>query len=170
MHLLLRRLTERSCLRAGTFTQSHPLQSLLGAGLEGSGPAHPLALANSGPLSSVMLLSPLTDAANAACDISRDEFEPFGPESHPGNRVLDLYGDCIMVHRLPSSKQDDVAEYIRNLDTALRSAEEDASCFFYLFIVFKSTIYNAGHYRSPQAYVQANPVNYDRKLPGPSTK
>ena len=89
MHLLLRCLTEHSCLRAGTFTQSHPLQSLLGAGLEGSGPAHPLALANSGPLSAVTLLSPLVDAANAARDVSQDEFEPFGPESRPGNRVLD---------------------------------------------------------------------------------
>ena len=53
---------------------------------------------------------------------------PFGPESRPGNRVLDLYGDRVTVHRLPSSKEDDVAEYVRNLDAALRSAEEDASC------------------------------------------
>ena len=132
MHLLLRRLTERSCLRAGTFTQSHPLRSLLGAGLEGSGPAHPLALADSGPLSAVTLQSPLADAASVARDVSRDEFEPFGPESRPGSRVLDLYGDHITVHRLPSSKEDDVAEYIRNLDAALRSAEGDVLDLGYL--------------------------------------
>ena len=70
MHLLLRRLTERSCLRAGTFTQSHPLQSLLGAGLEGLGLAYLLALATSVPLSAIVLQLPLVDAANVACDVS----------------------------------------------------------------------------------------------------
>ena len=51
------------------------------------------------------------------------------------------------------------------MDSILSSTD-----YFILFYFFKSTIYNAGHYRSPRAYVQANPVNYDRKLPGPSTK
>ena len=121
-------LLQEPSSRTGTFTQSHPLQSLLGAGLEGLGPVYLLALADSGPLSAVMLQSPLADAANAACDVSQDKFEPFGPESRPGNRVLDLYGDHVTIHRPPSSKEDNVAEYIQNMDAALRSAEEDTSC------------------------------------------
>ena len=130
MHLLLCHLVDCSCLRAGTFTWSPPLCSLLGAGLGGSELAHRLALAPLGPLSAAFLHSPPADRpASVAHDLSLDEFEPFGPESHPGDRVLDLFGDHIVIHCLPSSsKEEDVVAYIQDLDAALHQAGEDPSC------------------------------------------
>jgi hypothetical protein len=83
MHLLLRWLAKKSCLRATTFSQSHPLRPLMGDGLRGTEPAHRLGLSRSGLLSTTLLHSPLVDAAVAAEGVSRDEFEPFGFESRP---------------------------------------------------------------------------------------
>jgi hypothetical protein len=39
--------------------------------------------------------------------------------------------------------------------------------FFFFFFFFKSSIYNAGLYRSPRAYVQANTVLYGCVSPDP---
>src|SRR3984885_5294207 len=99
----------------------------MGEDLGGTGPAHRLGLAPSGPVFASVLRSPLVDAAAAARSVACDEFEPFGPESRPGGRVVDLFSYRISVHR-PPSEEDDMAAYVRDLDSALRSAGEDATC------------------------------------------
>jgi hypothetical protein len=116
MHLLLRQLAEKSCLCATTFSQSHPLRPLMGDGLRGMEQAHRLGLSRSGPLSMALLRSPLVDTTVAAKNISWDEFEPFGVESRPGGRVLDLFMDRISTKRPPSAKSEDIATYEKDLN------------------------------------------------------
>lgn len=128
MHLLLRRLVEQSCLRAATLSQSHPLCPLMGGSLRGMAPAHQLGLTPSGPVSAPSLHSPLVDAAKAALSVSPDKIEAFGPKSRLGHRVTDLYSDRMSLRRPPLLEEDDVAQYVKDLDAAHATTKADATC------------------------------------------
>jgi hypothetical protein len=73
--------------------------------------AHRLGLAPSGALSVASLKGPSVDAAVGAGVLSQDEVEPFGPDSFPGSRVVDLFQPHIHTHTPPSRKNDEVAKY-----------------------------------------------------------
>jgi hypothetical protein len=90
MHLTLRRLADRGVTRVPMLARSHPLRTILGEAMEGCHQAHPLALANSGPLSVTSLQGAAVDMAVGASALWQDEYDPFGPDSQPGNRVVDL--------------------------------------------------------------------------------
>jgi hypothetical protein len=96
--------------------------------MEGCHQAHPLALANSGPLSVTSLQGAAVDMAVGADVLRRDEFDPFGPNSQPGNRVVDLFQSCFHRHGPASKKDEDIAKYKDQLDSAWAEAYIDESC------------------------------------------
>jgi hypothetical protein len=76
----------------------------------------------------VSLKGPSVDATVGAGALSRDEVEPFGPDSFPGSRVVDLFQLHIHTHAPPSRKDDEVAKYKTSLDVAWAAACGDESC------------------------------------------
>jgi hypothetical protein len=128
MHLLLQRQADRGALRIAQLAPSHPLRPILGEALGGCHRAHRLGLAPSGVLSVASLKGPSVDAAVGAGALSRDEVEPFGPDSFPGSRVVDLFQPRIHTHAPPSRKDDEVAKYKTSLDVAWAAACGDESC------------------------------------------
>jgi hypothetical protein len=88
MHLLLQWQADRGALRIAQLAPSHPLRPILGEALGGCHQAHCLGLAPSGVLSVASLKGPSVDAAVGAGALSRDEVEPFGPDSFPGSHVV----------------------------------------------------------------------------------
>jgi hypothetical protein len=128
MHLLLQQQADRGALRIAQLAPSHPLRPILGEALGGCHRAHRLGLAPSGALSVVSLKGPSVDAAVGAAALSWDEVEPFGPDSFPGSRVVDLFQPRIHTHAPPSRKDDEVAKYKTSLDVAWAAACGDESC------------------------------------------
>jgi hypothetical protein len=101
---------------------------ILGEALGGCHWAHRLGLAPSGALSVASLKGPSVDAAVGTGALSRNEVEPFGPDSFPGSRVVDLFQPRIHTHAPPSRKDDEVAKYKTSLDVAWAAACGDESC------------------------------------------
>jgi hypothetical protein len=128
MHLLLQRQADRGALRVAQLASSYPLRPILGEALRGCHWAHCLGLAPSGALSVVSLKGPSADAAVGAGALSRDEVEPFGPDSFPGSHVVDLFQLRIHTHAPPSRKDEEVAKYKTSLDVAWAFACSDESC------------------------------------------
>jgi hypothetical protein len=128
MHLTLRRLADRGATRTPMLARSHPLRTILGEAMEGCHQAHPLALANSGPLSVTSLQGAAVDMAVGASALWQDEYDPFGPDSQPGNRVVDLFQSRFHRHGPASKKDEDIAKYKDQLDLAWAEAYVDESC------------------------------------------
>jgi hypothetical protein len=128
MHLLLQWQADRGALRITQLAPSHPLRPILGEALGGCHRAHRLGLVPSGALSVASLKGPSVDAAIGAGALSRDEVEPFGPDSFPGSRVVDLFQPRIHTHTPPSCKDDEVAKYKTSLDVTWAAACSDESC------------------------------------------
>jgi hypothetical protein len=128
MHLTLCRLADRGVTRVPMLAKSHPLRTILGEALEGCHQAHPLALANSGPLSVTSLQGAAVDMAVGASALWQDEYDPFGPDSQPGNCVVDLFQSRFYRHGPASKKDEDIAKYKDQLDLAWADAYVDESC------------------------------------------
>jgi hypothetical protein len=128
MHLLLQWQADRGALHIAQLAPSHPLRPILGAALGGCHRAHRLGLAPSGALSVTSLKGPSVDAAIGAGMLSQDEVKPFGPDSFPGSRVVDLFQPHIHTHAPPSRKDDEVAKYKTSLDIAWAAACGDELC------------------------------------------
>ena len=99
-------------------------------GLQGSVPEHPLGLMPSGVVSALSLKGPSGNTLVACAEVRADEFEPFGPESWPGQRLVDLFSFRVTRHHLAHTgdKEKDVKAYIRALDSAWGDARADHSC------------------------------------------
>ena len=128
LHLLLRRLVERGCFQAPLLAPSHPLRAVIGTALPGGVPAHPLGLLQGGAFPAVPLKSSSVDSAEVAGVATADVMDPFGSESRPGNRVLDLFRDRITTRSPPSKRAEDVKAYVVELDAAWASAKVDPTC------------------------------------------
>jgi hypothetical protein len=128
MHLTLRRLADRGATRMPMLARSHPLRTILGEVMEGCHQAHPLALANSGPLSVTSLQGAAVDMAVGTSALWQDKYDPFGPDSQPGNRVVDLFQPRFHRHGPASKKDEDIAKYREQLDLAWAEAYVDESC------------------------------------------
>jgi hypothetical protein len=125
MHLTLRHLADRGVTRVPMLARSHPLRTILGEAMEGCHQAHPLALANSGPLSVTSLQGAAVDMAVGASALWQDEYDPFGPDSQPGNHVVDLFQSHFHRHGPASKKDEDIAKYRDQLDLAWAEAYVD---------------------------------------------
>jgi hypothetical protein len=128
MHLTLRRLADRGTMCIPTLAMSHLLRTILGEAMEGCHQAHPLALANSGPLSATSLQGAAVDMAVGASALWQDEYDPFGPDSQPGNHMVDLFQSCFHRHGPTSKKDEDIAKYREQLDLAWAEAYVNESC------------------------------------------
>jgi hypothetical protein len=107
---------------------SHPLRTILGEAMEGCHQAHPLALTNSGPLSVTSLQGAAVDMAVGASMLWQDEYDPFGPDSQPGNHVVDLCQSRFHRHGPASKKDEDIVKYRDQLDLAWAEAYVDELC------------------------------------------
>jgi hypothetical protein len=96
--------------------------------MEGCHQAHPLALANSGPLSVTSLQGAAVDMAVGASALWQDEYDPFGPDSQPGNCVVDLFQSRFHRHGPALKKDEDITKYQDQLDLAWAEAYIDESC------------------------------------------
>jgi Reverse transcriptase (RNA-dependent DNA polymerase)/Reverse transcriptase-like len=128
MHLLLRRLADRGVLCVPLLAPSHPLRTVLGGPSLGSFPAHRLGLGSGGGSQARPVLGPLVDSAGAAADLHRDEYDPFGPDSAPGSRVLDVFPSRVIVRWSLSSSDEDAAAFRTELDGAWAAACVDPTC------------------------------------------
>jgi hypothetical protein len=128
MNILLKCLVEKGALWASLLAPSHPLRTLLGASLQGTAPAHVLGLTPGGLLAPSAIRGPASDSMAACANIAGDKIEPFGPESHPGSRILDLWGSRVAHHAPLSKDKDDISVHIRGLNTAWAEARADPSC------------------------------------------
>jgi hypothetical protein len=66
--------------------------------------------------------------AVGASALWQDEYDPFGPDSQPGNRVVDLFQSRFHRHGPASKKDEDIAKYKDQLDLAWAEAYVDESC------------------------------------------
>jgi hypothetical protein len=128
MHLTLVVWLTGALRRVPMLARSHPLRTILGEAMEGCHQAHPLALVNSGPLSVTSLQGAAVDMAVGASALRQDEYDPFGPDSQPGNRVVDLFQSRFHRHGPASKKDEDIAKYKDQLDLAWAEAYVDESC------------------------------------------
>jgi len=90
----------------------------------------PLVLLGLGGLSLAVkrqLLSPAKDAI-AECTEFMESFQALHPEVEPGNRILDLFPNCIIQHLAPKMSNDCYGDYVKQLDMALASARRDVDC------------------------------------------
>jgi hypothetical protein len=95
---------------------------------DGCHQAHPLALANSGPLSVTSLQGAAVDMAVGASVLWQDEYQPFGPDSQPGNHVVELFQSRFYRHGPVSKKDEDIVKYRDQLDLAWVEAYIDELC------------------------------------------
>ena len=81
-------------------------------------------------VSAPALKGPSGDTLVACAEVRADEFEPFGPESRPGQRVVDLFSSRVIRHHLvrTGDKEKDVKAYVQALDSAWGDARADHSC------------------------------------------
>ena len=128
LHLLLHCLVKRGCFQAPLLAPSHPLQAVIGTALPGGAPAHVLGLLRGGRFPAAPLKSSLVDLAEAVAAATVDVLDPFGPESHPGYQVRDLFQDHITTKALPSKRVEDIKVYVKELDTAWAQALADPTC------------------------------------------
>jgi hypothetical protein len=68
------------------------------------------------------------DMAVGASVLRQDKYDPFGPDSQPGNRVVDLFQSCFHRHGPVSKKDKDITKYKNQLDLAWAEAYVDESC------------------------------------------
>jgi hypothetical protein len=69
------------------------------------------------------------DMAVGASALWQDEYDPFGPDSQPGNRmVVDLFPSRFHRHGPASKKDEDIAKYRDQLDLAWAEAYIDKLC------------------------------------------
>jgi hypothetical protein len=128
MHLTLRCLADRGTTCVPMLAKSHPLRTILGEAMEGCHQAHSLALANSRPLSVTSLQGAAVDMAVGVSALWQDEYEPFGPDSQPGNHMVDLFQSHFHRHGPASKKDEDIVKYRDQLDLVWAEAYVDELC------------------------------------------
>jgi len=95
MHILLKRLVERSCACTATLGHSHPIRTVLELSMAGLAPTVPLGLGSLSLAIKCQLLSPAKDTV-AGCVEFTETFQVLHPEVEPGSRVVDLFPDHII--------------------------------------------------------------------------
>jgi len=97
IHLHLKKLAKRSCLRAVTLPSQHALLSLLSARNSKGAHPHPQSLALLTDAQSAQLRSPLLDTEASLLNLT-EHFDSLHPEIHPGCRLLDNFPDHVSFH------------------------------------------------------------------------
>ena len=97
IHLHLKKLVKRSCLRAATLPSQHALLSLLSAHNSKGAHPHPQSLALLTDAQSARLRSPLFDTEALLLNLT-ECFDSLHPEICPGCRLLDNFPDHVSFH------------------------------------------------------------------------
>ena len=97
IHLHLKKLTKRSCLRAATLLSQHALLSLLSVCNSKGAHPHPQSLALLTDAQSAWLRSPLLDTEAFLLNLTKC-FDSLYPEICPGCRLLDNFSDHVSFH------------------------------------------------------------------------
>ena len=94
IHLHLKKLVKRSCLRAATLPSQHALLSLLSACNSKDAHSHPQSLALLTDAQSARLRSPLLDTEASLLNLT-ERYNSLHPEIRPGCRLLDNFPDHV---------------------------------------------------------------------------
>ena len=119
IHLYLKKLAKRSCLRATTLPSQHALLSLLSTCNSKGAHPHPQSLALLTDAQSARLRSPLLDTEASLLNLT-ERFDSLYPEIRPGCRLLDNFPDHVSFHPCDCSNG-------RTLDRLCHEASADPS-------------------------------------------
>jgi len=120
IHLHLKKLVKRSCLRAATLPSQHALLSLLSAH------PHPQSLALLTDVQSAQLRSPLLDTEASLLNLT-ERFDSLHPETCPGCRLLDNFPDHVSFHPCDHSNGHTRKLQFDTLDCLCHEASSDPS-------------------------------------------
>jgi len=67
-----------------------------------------------------------------ACADFTEMFQALHPEMEPGDRLLDIFPDCIVHHLSPWMSDDKYGDYVKQLDATLAVARQDVDCIHIL--------------------------------------
>ena len=125
IHLHLKKLVKRSCLRAVTLPSQHALMSLLSArNSKGASPhSQSLALTDA---QSARLKSPLLDTEAALLNLT-ERFSPLDSEMHLGYRLLDDFPGHVSFYLCDCSNESFHTSHLRALDQLHHEASSDPS-------------------------------------------
>ena len=97
IHLHLKKLVKRSCLRAATLSSQHALMSLLSAKHSKGAPPHPQSLALLNDTQCACLKGPLLDTEASLLNLT-ECFDSLHVEATPGCKLVDSFSDRVSFH------------------------------------------------------------------------
>ena len=124
IHLHLKKLVKRSCLRAATLPSQHVLMSLLSAHNSKGASPHSQSLAFLTDAQSAWLKSPLLDTEAALLNLT-ERFSPLDSKMRPGYRLLDNFPDRVSFHPCNCSNESFHTSHLRALDRLRHEASSD---------------------------------------------
>ena len=115
IHLHLKKLVKRSCLRAATLSFQHALMFLLSAKHSKSAPSHPQSLALLNDIQCAHLKGPLLNIKASLLNLT-ECFDPLYTEAILGCRLLDSFSDRIFFHPCNRSSLRDCKTHLQSLN------------------------------------------------------
>ncbi|CAA7259601.1 unnamed protein product [Cyclocybe aegerita] len=92
IHLMLKKLATRTVYCVATLSDTHPLHSMMGEGLLKRAEPHTHSAALMTPAMRGKVKSTVMEVDKHIHTLT-ESFEPFAPEAHPGDQLLDRYAD-----------------------------------------------------------------------------
>ena len=126
IHLHLKKLVKRSCLRAATLPSQHALMSLLSAKHSKGTPPHPQSLALLNDIQYARLKGPLLDTEASLLNHT-ECFDSLHAEATLGCRLLDSFPDRISFHPCNRSSLRDCKTHLQSLDQLCLEASSSPS-------------------------------------------
>ena len=118
----MRKLNSRHHLRYSSILSSHAINSLLDSQHAKNHPPYKAATSKLTNKQWSNLKSPIKDV-NKRLNGVRDCYNPLFPLFSPGSRVVNHFSSRFSFHSPPSSSNEDLFHYLRNLDQAFRSSQ-----------------------------------------------
>ena len=115
IHLHLKKLVKRSCLRTATLPSQHALISLLSAKHSKGASSHLQSLALLNNTQCARLKGPFLDTEASLLNLT-ECFNPLYAKATSGCRLLDSFPDCISFHPCNCSSLRDYKTYLQSLD------------------------------------------------------
>ena len=141
IHLHLKKLVKRSCLKAATLPSQHVLMSLLSAKHSKGAPSHPQSLALLNDTQCTCLKGPLLDTEAFLLNLT-EYFNLLHAEAISGCRLLDSFPDCISFHPCNHSSSRDCNTYLQSLDHLCLKASSSSST---LIVVTNTSVIPSRH-------------------------
>ncbi|CAA7269050.1 unnamed protein product [Cyclocybe aegerita] len=152
VHLMLKKLATCAVYRIATLSHTHPLCSMMGKGLLKRAEPHAQSAALMTPAMRGKVKSTVMEVDKRVHTLT-ESFEPFAPEAHPGDRLLDRYAD-----RLHFDKADPLTVLAATDGSVPQSNQHQAAS---AAIIYKGhrelerTCYVSGRVTAPDAELNA---------------